>query len=64
MPLLGVVLATLGDMFAAYVWHWWVGLVLLVAAVGAVLQAVVGYVVKVSATRYPNRRQRQASKNK
>lgn len=51
-------------MFAAYVWHWWVGLVLLVAAVGAVLQAVVGYVVKVSAARYPNRRQRQASKNK
>lgn len=51
-------------MFAAYVWHYWVGLVLLIAAIGAVLQAVVGYVVKVSATRYPNRRQRQASKNK
>jgi uncharacterized integral membrane protein len=51
-------------MFAAYVWHYWVGLVLLIAAVGAVLQAVVGYVVKVSASRYPNRRQRQAAKNK
>lgn len=51
-------------MFAAYVWHYWVGLVLLIAAIGAVLQAVVGYVVKVSATRYPNRRQRQAQKNK
>ena len=64
MPLLGVVLATLRNMFAAYVWHWWVGLVLLVAAFGAVLQAVVGYLVKVSAMRHPNRRQRQAAKNK
>jgi uncharacterized integral membrane protein len=51
-------------MFAAYVWHWWVGLVLLLAAFGAVLQAVVGYVSKVSAMRYPNRRQRRAAKNK
>jgi uncharacterized integral membrane protein len=51
-------------MFAAYVWHYWVGLVLLIAAVGAVLQAVVGYVIKVSAMRHPNRRQRQAQKNK
>ncbi len=64
MPLSGLVLATLKDMFAAYVWHYWVGLVLLIAAVGAVLQAVVGYVAKVSASRYPNRRQRQAQKNK
>ena len=51
-------------MFAAYVWHYWVGLVLLVAGIGAVLQAVVGYFLKVSASRYPNRRQRQAQKNK
>lgn len=64
MPLSGVALATLGDMFAAYVWHYWVGLVLLIAAIGAVLQAVVGYLLKVSAMRHPNRRQRQAQKNK
>jgi len=64
VPLSGVALATLRNMFAAYVWHYWVGLVLLIAAIGAVLQAVVGYLVKVSATRYPNRRQRQAQKNK
>ncbi len=51
-------------MFAAYVWHYWVGLVLLLAGVGAVLQAVVGYLTKVSATRYPNRRQRQIQKKK
>lgn len=49
-------------MFAAYVWHYWLGLILLIASVGAVLQGVVGYVMKVSATRYPNRRQRQLQK--
>lgn len=46
-------------MFAANVWHWWLGIVLLIAGVGAVLQGVVGYVAKVSATKYPNRRQRR-----
>ena len=46
-------------MFAANVWHWWIGVVLLVAGIGAVLQTVVGYFLKVSTTRYPNRRQRQ-----
>lgn len=46
-------------MFAANVWHWWIGVILLFAAFGAVLQAVVGYVTKVSATRYPSRRQRR-----
>lgn len=46
-------------MLAAYVWHYWLGLFLLLAAVGAVLQVVVGYVAKVSSTRYPNRRQRR-----
>jgi hypothetical protein len=51
-------------MFAAYVWHYWVGLVLLLAGVGAVLQGVVGYINKVSASRYPNRRQRQIQKKK
>lgn len=50
-------------MLAAYVWHYWLGLILLIAAIGAVLQGLVGYVVKVSATRYPNRRQRQALRN-
>lgn len=49
-------------MFAAYVWHYWVGLVLLIAGIGAVVQTIVGYVTKVSATRYPNRHQRKAAK--
>lgn len=46
----------------AVVWHFWLGLVLLVASLGLVVQTLVGYVVKVSATRYPNRLQRKAAK--
>ena len=46
-------------MIAANVWHWWLGVVLLLASVGAVAQGVVGYMSKVSATRYPNKRQRR-----
>lgn len=57
-------MATLFSMFAANVWHYWLGLVLLIAGVGAVLQGVVGYLTKVSASRYPNRRQRQIQKKK
>jgi uncharacterized integral membrane protein len=49
-------------MFAAVVWHFWLGLVLFLAAVGLVVQTLVGYVMKVSATRYPNRLQRRAAK--
>ena len=40
-------------MFAAYIWHWWIGLVMLLAAGGATLALVVGYVKQVSAQRYP-----------
>lgn len=52
------------DMFAAYVWHWWIGVILLLASVGSVVAVFVGYAAKVSASRYPNRRQRQALKQK
>ncbi|MEN9792790.1 MAG: hypothetical protein RL330_868 [Actinomycetota bacterium] len=51
-------------MIIAQVWHYWLGLFLLLAAVGAVLQGVIGYIVKVSATRYPNRRQRKIRPDK
>jgi uncharacterized integral membrane protein len=51
-------------MIIAQVWHYWLGLFLLLAAVGAVLQGVIGYIVKVSATRYPNRRQRKIRADK
>jgi uncharacterized integral membrane protein len=49
-------------MFAAVVWHFWLGLVLLLAAAGLIVQTLVGYVVKVTATKYPNRHQRKAAR--
>jgi formate-dependent nitrite reductase membrane component NrfD len=51
-------------MFAAQVWHWWIGVFLLIGSIGAVAAVFAGYAAKVSATRYPNRRQRQALKQK
>ena len=54
-------LATIESMIAV-VWHFWLGLVLLIAGVGAVVNVIVGYVTKVSALKYPNRRQRNAQK--
>lgn len=45
-------------MFAAEIWHWWIGLILAIAGVLAVLQVVVGYVRKVVAPQYPKRRRR------
>ncbi len=46
-------------MFAAQVWHWWLGALLLLGGFGAILLTVAGYLIKVTATRYPNRRQRK-----
>jgi formate-dependent nitrite reductase membrane component NrfD len=45
-------------MIAAEVWHWWIGVVLTIVGVGTVLAMVAGYVSKVSATKYPGRRNR------
>lgn len=45
-------------MIAANPWHWWIGVVLMVAAVGAIGSVLAGYVTKVSASRYPGRRKR------
>lgn len=46
-------------MLAANIWHWWIGVVLTAVAVITVVMLVVGYLKDVSATRYPNRRQRE-----
>ena len=46
-------------MLAANIWHWWIGVVLTLVAVGTVLMLVVGYLKQVTAQRYPNRRQRE-----
>jgi|688.fasta_scaffold452794_1 hypothetical protein len=54
----------MNSMIAAYPWHYWLAIVLLLAGVLALLQVVVGYVIKVTATRYPNRRQRKAAQQK
>ena len=54
-------LATIEPMIAV-VWHFWLGLILLIAGVGAIVNVIVGYVTKVSSLKYPNRRQRNAQK--
>lgn len=46
-------------MIAANVWHWWIGVVLTVVGLGAVAALGVGYLQKVTAPRYPNRRQQK-----
>ena len=54
-------LATIIGMIAV-VWHFWLGLVLLVVGGLAVVNLIVGYVAKVTLTKYPNRKQRKALK--
>ena len=54
-------LATIIHMIAV-VWHFWLGLVLLVVGGLAVVNLIVGYVAKVTMTKYPNRKQRKALK--
>lgn len=47
-------------MLAAQIWHWWIGLAMLIAAVGATAALVGGYLKQVSAQRYPGgKRQRE-----
>ncbi len=40
---------------AAYVWHYWIAVPLTAVAILAVVLMVVGYLRKVTATRYPRR---------
>ena len=40
-------------MFAAYIWHWWIGLIMLLAGGLAVVSLIAGYVKQVSSQRYP-----------
>ena len=54
-------LATIIGMIAV-VWHFWLGLVLLVVGGLAVVNLIVGYVAKVTMKKYPNRKQRKALK--
>lgn len=49
-------LATLSNMLAANIWHWWIGLIMLIAGGGAVLGLIVGYMKQVTGQRYPGGR--------
>ena len=40
-------------LLAAKVWHYWIGIAILMPALLAVLFTVVGYLVKVSSKKYP-----------
>ena len=40
-------------MLAAQIWHWWIGLIMLIAGGGLTLQLVVGYLKQVTAKKYP-----------
>ena len=54
-------LATLIVMIAV-VWHYWLGLVLLVVGGLAIVNLIIGYVAQVTMKKYPNRKQRKALK--
>lgn len=46
-------------MLLAYIWHFWIGVVLFAVALLAVVALVGGYLKAVTAQRYPDRRARQ-----
>jgi hypothetical protein len=40
-------------MLAAPIWHWWIGLIMLIAGVAAAVSLIGAYLKTVSAQRYP-----------
>jgi hypothetical protein len=40
-------------MVAAYIWHWWLGLIMLIAGVAATIGLTISYLKQVSSQRYP-----------
>ncbi len=47
-------------MLAAQIWHWWIGVAMLIAAIGATVGLVGGYLKTVTSQRYPGgKRQRE-----
>jgi hypothetical protein len=42
-------------LLAAKVWHYWIGIAILLPALLAVVFTIIGYLVKVTANRYPKR---------
>jgi formate-dependent nitrite reductase membrane component NrfD len=45
-------------MLAANVWHWWIGIALVLLAVVAVVALVVSYLMSVTSKQHPGRGQR------
>jgi hypothetical protein len=43
-------------MLAANIWHWWIGVVLVLVAVGAALGLGIGYLRKVVAPQHPGKK--------
>lgn len=43
-------------MLAAYIWHWWIGLIMLLAGGAAAIGLIGGYLKQVSSQRYPGGR--------
>lgn len=48
-------------MLASEVWHWWIGIVLLIVAVVVGVVLIGGYVKSVSSQRYPGGKRRRQS---
>jgi hypothetical protein len=48
-------------MLAAQIWHWWIGLIMLIAGVGLTLQLVVGYMKQVTSQKYPGGKRHRES---
>jgi hypothetical protein len=47
-------------MLVANVWHWWIGIALLLVSVIFLIALVVGYIKFVSAQKYPSAKQQRA----
>ncbi len=47
-------------MLAANIWHWWIGLALVLLAVVSIVALVASYLKTVSAKQHPGRKQRSA----
>ncbi len=53
---LGKQAAIINGMLAAPIWHWWIGLIMLLAGVGATVGLLGSYLKQVTAQRYPGGR--------
>ena len=47
-------------MLAANVWHWWIGIALVLVGVAVAVTLVAGYLATVSAKKYPSSKQQRA----